>query len=48
MEIENVGGTIFLDPNIDRKEFYDTNGYFVCVFSDPDGHKFNLLYDENM
>ena len=48
MEIENVGGTIFFDSNKDRKEFYDNNGYFVCVFSDPDGHKFNLLYGENM
>ncbi|WP_439490285.1 hypothetical protein [Algoriphagus sp.] len=43
-EIKNTGGTIVFDYNIDRKAFYDENGYFVCVFTDPDGHKFNLLY----
>ncbi|HSF54408.1 MAG TPA: VOC family protein [Algoriphagus sp.] len=47
-EIEKAGGKIFFDSNRDRKEFYDKNGYFVCVFADPDGHKFNLLYCENM
>ncbi|WP_236974608.1 VOC family protein [Membranihabitans maritimus] len=47
-EIEKAGGTILFDSNKDRKKFYDENGYFVCVFSDPDGHKFNLLYSANM
>lgn len=45
--IKNSGGKIHFDSNNDRKEFYDENGFFVCVFSDPDGHKFNLLYNEN-
>lgn len=47
-EIKKAGGTIFFDSNKDRKEFYDENGYYVCVFADPDGHKFNLFYNENM
>lgn len=47
-EIKKAGGTIFFDSNKDRKEFYDRNGFYVCVFSDPDGHKFNLLYNKNM
>lgn len=47
-EIKEAGGTIFFDSNKDRKEFYDTNGFYVCVFADPDGHKFNLLYSKNM
>lgn len=46
-EIKKAGGSIFFDSNIDRKEFYDENGYHVCVFADPDGHKFNLFYNEN-
>lgn len=46
-EIKNAGGSIFFDSNIHRKEFYDENGYHVCVFADPDGHKFNLFYNEN-
>ncbi|WP_339710290.1 VOC family protein [uncultured Kriegella sp.] len=45
--IKNAGGKIRFDSNKDRKEFYDENGFFVCVFTDPDGHKFNLLYNEN-
>ena len=45
--IKKAGGKIHFDSNNDRKEFYDENGFFVCVFSDPDGHKFNLLYNEN-
>lgn len=47
-EIKEVGGTIFFDSNKDRRKFYDENGYYVCVFADPDGHKFNLFYNENM
>ena len=47
-EIKEAGGTIFFDSNKDRKKFYDENGYYVCVFADPDGHKFNLLYSANM
>lgn len=42
-EIKQAGGTIIFDSNKDRKKFYDENGFFVCVFTDPDGHKFNLL-----
>ncbi|XCF04794.1 VOC family protein [Tamlana crocina] len=47
-DIKNAGGRILFDSNVDRKEFYDKNGFVVCVFSDPDGHKFNLLYNANM
>jgi uncharacterized protein len=47
-EVKNAGGTIFFDSNKDRKKFYDENGYHVCVFADPDGHKFNLFYSANM
>ncbi|WP_192349341.1 VOC family protein [Algoriphagus sp. Y33] len=47
-EIENAGGTVFFDSNKDRKAFYDENGFYVCVFADPDGHKFNLLYSDTM
>ncbi|MCV9385450.1 VOC family protein [Reichenbachiella ulvae] len=46
-EIKNAGGQILFDSNYDRKAFYDDNGFYVCVFSDPDGHKFNLLYSDN-
>jgi len=45
-EIEQAGGNILFDSNKDRKKFYDENGFYVCVFTDPDGHKFNLLYTE--
>lgn len=44
--IKKSGGKIHFDSNTDRKEFYDENGFFVCVFADPDGHKFNLLYND--
>ncbi|MEG9328473.1 VOC family protein [Salinimicrobium catena] len=47
-EIKEAGGKIIFDSNKDRKKYYDENGYYVCVFSDPDGHKFNLLYSEKM
>lgn len=46
-EIEKAGGSILFDSNKDRNVYYDTNGFFVCVFADPDGHKFNLLYTEH-
>jgi len=47
-DIKKAGGTILFDSNKDRKEYYDNNGFHVCVFVDPDGHKFNLLYNENI
>lgn len=47
-EINKADGEILFDSNKDRKAFYDDNGFYVCVFTDPDGHKFNLLYNENM
>lgn len=47
-EIKQAGGNILFDSNKNRKKFYDKNGFYVCVFTDPDGHKFNLLYNENM
>jgi len=45
--IKKASGKIHFDSNNDRKEVYDENGFFVCVFADPDGHKFNLLYNAN-
>lgn len=47
-EVTKAGGTILFDSNKDRNPFYDESGFYVCVFTDPDGHKFNLLYGENM
>lgn len=46
-EIKKSGGKVYFDSNNDRKKFYDENGFYVCVFADPDGHKFNLLYNAN-
>ena len=45
--IKKAGGKVHFDSNTDRKDFYDKNGFFVCVFADPDDHKFNLLYNAN-
>ena len=47
-EIKEAGGEICFDSNKDRRKYYDDNGFYVCVFADPDGHKFNLLYNANM
>ncbi|WP_276167355.1 VOC family protein [Zobellia alginiliquefaciens] len=47
-EIKKAGGEILFDSNKNRKAFYDDNGFYVCVFTDLDGHKFNLLYNEHM
>jgi predicted lactoylglutathione lyase len=46
-KVKEVGGTIHFDPRIVKKKFYDEGGYYVCVFSDPDGHKFNVFYNAN-
>lgn len=46
-EVKKAGGTIFFDPQKDQKELYDENGFYVCVFSDPDGHKFNVFFNSN-
>ena len=46
-EIKQAEGTVLFDSKIDRKKFYDENGYYVCVFTDPDGHKFNILFNAN-
>ena len=48
IEVKNAGGTVLFDSNKDRKPLYDENGFFVCVFADPDGHKFNIFYSNNM
>lgn len=45
-DIVQAGGKIFFNSNKNRNVFYDKNGYHVCVFADPDGHKFNLFYHE--
>jgi predicted lactoylglutathione lyase len=37
LNVKNAGGTIFAEPQSFEK------GYFFG-FSDPDGHKFNVLY----
>jgi|8_EtaG_2_1085327.scaffolds.fasta_scaffold147880_1 predicted lactoylglutathione lyase len=46
-KVKEVGGTIHFDPKKDRKKMYDENGYYVCVFADPDGHKFNVFFNSN-
>ncbi len=47
-EIKEAGGKVHFDSNKDKKKYYDDNGFYVCVFSDPDNHKFNLLYNANL
>ena len=32
-----AGGKVFIEPSESEE------GYYVCAFSDPDGHKWNLL-----
>ncbi|MFC4212389.1 VOC family protein [Pedobacter lithocola] len=34
---EPAGGTLQMRPKVDE------NGFYVCVFADPDGHKFNVV-----
>ncbi|MFC4209717.1 glyoxalase/bleomycin resistance/extradiol dioxygenase family protein [Pedobacter petrophilus] len=41
--VKSSRGTLNMGPKIDE------NGFYVCVFSDPDGHKFNIVcMDERM
>ncbi len=41
--VESSGGSIIMGPKTDE------NGFYVCVFADPDGHKFNIVrMDERM
>ena len=35
-----------IEQSLDK--YYDDNGYYVCVFTEQDEEKFNLLYNENM
>jgi predicted lactoylglutathione lyase len=35
--VTSSGGCLIMDPKIDE------NGFYVCVFADPDGHKFNIV-----
>lgn len=44
-EVKKIGGKIFFDPKKDKKALYDENNFYVCVFSDLDGHKWNVLYN---
>jgi len=46
-DVRKLGGTILFDPKKDKKTLYDKNGFYVCVFADPDGHKFNVFYNSN-
>lgn len=46
--VMDAGGKIHFDPRRDKKKLYDDNGFYVCVFSDPDGHKFNVLFNSSM
>lgn len=45
--VKNASGKIHFDPEKDKKKLYDDNGFYVLVFSDPDGHKFNVLFNPN-
>ena len=47
-EIKDAGGKILFDPRKDKKKLYDENDFFVLVFADPDGHKFNVLFNPKM
>jgi predicted lactoylglutathione lyase len=41
--VKSSGGSLIMRPKIDE------NGFYVCVFADPDGHKFNIVcMDERM
>ena len=35
--VKSSGGSLNMGPKIDE------NGFYVCVFADPDGHKFNIV-----
>ena len=40
---KSTEGRLIIGPKIDE------NGFYVCVFADPDGHKFNIVcMDEGM
>lgn len=39
--VKEAGGTI------EKEAARDENGYYYCVFADPDGHRFNVLLMEN-
>ena len=41
-KVKNAGGNIF------QKVRRDENNYYGFVFTDPDGHKFNVLLMDNM
>jgi hypothetical protein len=47
-QVKKVGGTIHFDPQKDHKDLYDKNEFYTCVFSDLDGHKFNVFFKEGM
>lgn len=46
-EVREAGGTVPFDPRESKDSFYDENGFYVCRFADPDGHLFNVFYNEN-
>lgn len=35
--VASSGGEVNMGPKVDE------NGFYVCVFADPDGHKFNIV-----
>lgn len=46
-EVKNLGGEIHFNPQKDKKKLYDENDFYVLVFSDLDGHKFNVFFNPN-
>ncbi len=38
-----VDKVIAAGGQIHRQPGFDENGYYYCVFADPDGHRFNVL-----
>ena len=44
--VAEAGGTVLYDPRVDSKPLYDDNGFYSCAFADPDGHRFNVFFNE--
>lgn len=45
--VRKANGTIVFDPEKDENKMFEENDYYVLVFADPDGHKFNVFFNGN-
>ncbi|MBT0607786.1 VOC family protein [Aequorivita echinoideorum] len=43
-KVTEAGGTILFNPQKHSKKLYTENNFYTCVFTDLDGHKFNVFY----